>query len=382
MYWSVILITAVLLLAYCFLIILYRQWFLRLPLFIFDKDADPQTKFSVIIPAKDEEENIEKCLLSVLQQQYPPDLFEVIVINDHSTDQTENIIRRMQATYSNLQLLHLSDHLHGVQLNAYKKKSIEWAIAKSNGTWIVTTDADCLVTAEWLRTLDAFIRQKQPVFVAAPVMFTNNHSFLSVFQLLDFISLQGITAASVSAGHHTMCNGANIAYRKTIFNEVEGFSGIDGIASGDDMLLMYKIKQKYPDGLGYLYAKGSIVTTAPMPDWKSFFNQRIRWASKADKYEDKSIFWTLALVYAVNLLLLVLFVWSFFITGGLYNWLILVIAKTIIELSLMIPVARFYGHVNALLWFPVMQPFHITYTVIAGWLGKFGSYQWKGRKVH
>ena len=144
---------------------------------------------------------------------------------------------------------------------------------------------------------------------------------------------------------------------------------------------MYKIKQQYPDQLGYLYCKEAIVTTAPMPDWKSFFNQRIRWASKADKYQDKSIFWILLLVYSVNALLFILFFWSLLIEGGIVNWLVLIIAKTLIELSLMLPVATFYSQRKALVWFPIMQPFHIFYTVIAGWLGKFGTYQWKGRSV-
>jgi cellulose synthase/poly-beta-1,6-N-acetylglucosamine synthase-like glycosyltransferase len=381
MYWIAFILTAVALSVYCLLILVYRQWFLRLPLFSLPDKIVPQTNFSVIIPARDEELTIEKCLRTVLEQKYHADLFEVIVINDHSTDQTENIIRNLQQSFSNLQLLNLTDHLQGNTINAYKKKAIEIAISQSKGNWIVTTDADCMVSTQWLITLDAYIQKEQPVFVAAPVMFTNDHSFLSVFQLLDFISLQGITAAAVSAGYHTMCNGANLAYRKDVFDEVGQFKGIDQIASGDDMLLMHKIKEKYPERLGYLFCKESIVTTAPMPDWISFLNQRIRWASKADKYRDKSIFWTLALVYAVNLFLLLLLLISPFIENGFSNWLILIAAKTLIELSLMIPVARFYQHTAVLLWFPLMQPFHILYTVIAGWLGKFGTYQWKGRTV-
>lgn len=381
MYWIVIILTAVVLSVYCLLILLYRKWFLRLPLFSSSKKISPQTRFSVIIPARNEEACIRQCLQTVLEQQYPADMFEVIVINDHSTDHTENIIRSMQGACPNLTLMNLTDHLQDHPINAYKKKAIELAIGQSSGSWIVTTDADCMVSNQWLAMLDAYIQEKQPVFVAAPVMFTNDGSFLSVFQLLDFISLQGITAAAVSAGYHTMCNGANIAYRKDVFEEVGKFRGIDQLASGDDMLLMYKIKERYPDRLGYLYCKESIVSTAPMPDWKSFLNQRIRWASKADSYRDKSIFWTLALVYALNLLLLLLLLIGPFTEHGLSNWLILVGVKTLTELSFMIPVARFYQQNKTLVWFPLMQPFHILYTVMAGWLGKFGTYQWKGRTV-
>lgn len=380
MYFILLILTVIVLLGYSLLIWQYRVWFLRLPEFI-PVAANHSTRFSIIIPARNEENNIAACLRSVLQQQYPAHLFEVIVINDHSTDQTEAIVRSLQQQYSNLQLLNLVEVLKDKPVNAYKKKAIELAIAQSTGNWIVTTDADCMVQPEWLSLLDQYIKSQQPVFIAAPVMFTHTGSFLSAFQLLDFISLQGITAAAVSAGYHTMCNGANIAYRKDVFYEVGQFSGIDQIASGDDMLLMYKIKQQYPDRLGYLFHRGAIVTTAPMSDWSSFLNQRIRWASKADKYQDKTIFRALALVYALNLLLLVLFFWFFWVEGGWLIWLLLVITKTLVELSLMRPAARFYQRVPLLNWFLIMQPFHICYTVVAGWLGKFGTYQWKGRNV-
>jgi cellulose synthase/poly-beta-1,6-N-acetylglucosamine synthase-like glycosyltransferase len=380
MYWPVVIITAVLLAGYGLLILVYRNWYLRLPFFTADNGV-PVNSFSVIIPARNEEEYIRSCLLSVLGQDYPSGLFEVIVVNDHSTDRTETIVRELQNYYHNLRLINLADHVSGQELNAYKKKALDLAIQQTNAEWIVTTDADCTVHPQWLSQMDSFIRQKQPVFIAAPVMFINKGGFLSVFQLLDFISLQGITAASVSAGYHTMCNGANIAYRRDAFYEVNGFTGIDDLASGDDMLLMHKISEKYPGRLGYLFSRQAIVTTPPMETWKTFLNQRIRWASKADRYNDRSIFWVLLLVYLVNFALLGLLIVSPFTETGFYNWLILVIAKTWIELSFMIPVARFFGHTGVLIWFPLMQPFHILYTVIAGWLGKFGTYQWKGRKV-
>ena len=149
--------------------------------------------------------------------------------------------------------------------------------------------------------------------VAAPVKFVNNGSFISVFQSLDFISLQGITAASVSAGFHSMCNGANLAYSKEAFYSVNGFKGVDDVASGDDMLLMHKIKDKYPTQIGYLFHVNAIVETLPMQGWKSFINQRIRWASKASDYSDKKISLVLLLVYVFNLVLLILPVLSFFL---------------------------------------------------------------------
>ncbi len=381
MYWICINITILLLAIYLLLILQYRKWFLQLPLYKVKNTPIKKTQFSIIIPARNEEKNIQSCLSSVLQQNYPNDLFEVIVINDHSTDQTESIIRSMQQSHPNLQLMNLADHLKGEPINAYKKKALAIAISQSAGNWVVTTDADCMVSGSWLTMLDAYIEEKDSVFIAAPVMFTNDHSFLSIFQVLDFMSLQGITAASVSAGYHTMCNGANIAYKKEAFYEVGQFHGIDQIASGDDMLLMYKMKEKYPGKIGYLFSSDAIVTTLPMQNWQSFFNQRIRWASKASSYGDKSIFWVLVLVYSVNVALLFILVASPFVGYGFGIWILLILLKTIIELSFMIPISDFFNDRKILYWFPIMQPFHIVYTVIAGWLGKFGTYQWKGRTV-
>ncbi len=358
----------------------YRRWFLKLRTFIPSKNTSV-TKFSVIIPARNEALNIEQCLLTVLNQQYPVELFEVIVVDDFSTDDTSAVVQRLQQQYPNLQLLQLSQMVYEKQLNSYKKKAIELAIKRATGDWIVTTDADCFVTDQWLFNYDNFIQLNKPVFIAAPVKFINSGSFVSIFQCLDFMSLQGITAASVHQGIHSMCNGANLAYSKIVFNEVDGFKGIDNIASGDDMLLMHKVYLKYPDRVQYLHAPSSVVQTLPMATWKDFLNQRIRWASKADKFKDKRIFAVLAFIYFFNL--------SFFSLPFLAIWHIetwwylpvMLAAKTIIELRFMLPVAKFFKAEKMLWWFPIMQPVHIIYTVTAGWLGEFGNYSWKGRTV-
>ncbi|WP_353548353.1 glycosyltransferase [Sediminibacterium sp. KACHI17] len=381
MYLAALLLISILLLAYCILIVQYRKWFCRLQVFEPNKNTSAATSFSVIIPARNEEANIETCLRGILQQPYPKDLLEVIVVNDHSTDGTADVIKALQQEYPQLHLINLADHVDGSTINAYKKKAIELAISKSQGDWIITTDADCNIPERWLELYDASIQTSNHVLVAGPVMFTHHPSILSLFQLLDFLSLQGITAAAVSAGYHTMCNGANLAYKKEVFYEVGQFKGIDQLASGDDMLLMYKIKQQYPTQLGYLFHPAAIVTTAPMQTWNQFLNQRIRWASKADRYDDRSVFRILALVYAVNLGLVFLLPINLFVAGEIAHWLTLMLIKIMVELYFLWPVSKFYRHSDALLYFPLMQPLHLLYTVIAGWLGKFGSYQWKGRSV-
>jgi cellulose synthase/poly-beta-1,6-N-acetylglucosamine synthase-like glycosyltransferase len=340
----------------------------------------PLTRFSIIIPARNEQANIQKCVSSILQNDYPENLYEIIVVDDFSHDATSDIIKKMQQQISNVRLIQLKDCVE-TKLNSYKKKSIEIAIANASYEWIFTTDADCEVNKNWLNLFDNFIQTKDPVFIAAPVKFSNEKSFLSIFQCLDFLSLQGITAASVRANFLSMCNGANLAYTKEAFNAVNGFKDVDKIASGDDMLLMHKIYKRFPNRTDYLFNKDIIVSTPPMKDVKSFINQRIRWASKATSYTDKKIFLVLLLVYIFNFCLFALPFIAIFNHQLFFYWLAFLLLKTGCELIFLLPVAKFFQQQKLLWWFPVMQPFHIIYTVVSGWLGKFGNYEWKGRIV-
>ena len=247
---------------------------------------------------------------------------------------------------------------------------------------IVTTDADCVAPANWLATIAAFHQKTDAYFLVMPVVYqTNMLSFLSAFQSIDFMTMQGITGASVNSNVHSMCNGANLAYTKSVFEQVNGFEGIDFIASGDDMMLMHKVYQSFPDKIAYLKSREVVVKTAATASWKDFFSQRIRWASKADKYEDKRIFIVLLLVYLFNLSLLLMPITFLFYPSLIKLWCMIVGIKTMLELFFLIPVSYFFSNMRLLWWFPVAQPFHIVYIVIAGWLGKFGNYQWKGRNV-
>lgn len=341
----------------------------------------PITKFSVVIPARNEAANIEACIAGILAQNYPTHLFEIIVVDDFSEDNTAQIVLKIAQQHNNVRVLQLKDFTNNENLIAYKKRAIEIAITEATGDWMVTTDADCSFPNNWLATYEAYIQEHNAVMVAAPVAYTNTGSFLSIFQVLDFISLQGITAAAVASGSHTLCNGANLCYSKKAFESVGKFRGIDHLPSGDDMLLMHKMKKAFPGQIGYLYAQDAVVSTAPSATLDLFIQQRIRWASKALGYQDKIIFWILLLVYLVNFSLLAYLPVNFIQTGNLNNWLILIGSKTLIEIPFMYASAKFFKQQKLLFWFALMQPFHIVYTVIAGWFGTFGSYKWKGRTI-
>lgn len=376
-----------LLVVYVLLLAFYHKGFRRLKQY--DNELlQSKTKVSVIIPARNEEENITNCLNSILQQTYPKHLIEVIVIDDFSEDNTASIVAAFAKKNPNIMLLQLQ-HFVSEKINSYKKKGITIAIGKASGELILCTDADCVANAKWISTIVSYYEKTGKQFIVAPVKLSTGLSnqnkrqktFVELFQTLDFAILQGITGASVHNGVHTMCNGANVAYTKKAFTTVNGFMGIDAIASGDDMLLMYKIKKVFPKSIGYVKSAAAMVQSLTVPSWKAFFAQRIRWASKATHYEDKKMFWALVVVYFTNVASLLLLV-SLLFAPQHWLWVFFfILLKSIVEFRFLLPVLRFYEQDYLAKWYWVCIPIHIVYTIIAGFLGKFGKYEWKGRQV-
>ncbi len=333
---------------------------------------------SIIIPARNEAENITRLLKGLANQDYPQNQFEVIMVDDASTDETVLLAEKGCLDFKHAMVIPLGKN---DITRSHKKRAIEAGIEKARGELIVCTDADCYHPPTWLTAITTLYQVKGKKFIAAPVVYETKPTLLSVFQTLDFLTLQGITAASVAIRFHTMCNGANIAYSKQVFYEVGGFEGIDKLPTGDDMLLMHKVFQKYPNDIGYLRLPEAIVSTQAASTWATFFQQRIRWASKAAYYDDKRIFWVLLLVYFFNVWIFLLGVVGFWVAGlWVLAWVMLGF-KTLGELIFLWPVAGFYHKRKWLWWFPLLQPIHILYTMAAGWLGRFSSYQWKGRVV-
>jgi len=380
-------VVAVLTLMYACILLAYRFWFGKMQLFQFNLEHQPNqieqfkpvhraTQFTVIIPARNEAANIKTCVDSILNQDYPADAFEIIVIDDFSEDDTAFIVNTLTQQYPQVRLLQLKDYCKGGETLAFKKKAIEIAVSEAKGDWMLTTDADCIVPTTWLLLYNAYIQEHQPCFVAAPVMFIKTAGILNQFQLLDFLALQGITAAAVGAGKHSMSNGANLGFEKTAFIAVGGYQGVDHIASGDDMFLMHKMKQTLHKHVGYLFHPKAIVMTAAMDTWKGFIMQRIRWASKARYYDDRSITMVLTVVYFFNL--------SFICLVLMGSWSTLLIAlatKTFFELFFLDPVAKFFKLQPELRFFVFYQPIHIVYNIAAGLFGQLKTYSWKGRTV-
>lgn len=368
-----LLIFLILLVIYSFLIDFYRRSWKQVP--IYNIDDAPDVKVSVIIAVRNEEKNIGDLIEALQNQAYPKENFEVIFVDDHSADNTVADLESKKSELLNLQVFELPEGSYS------KKRAIETGVIIAKGDLIITTDADCRMGASWITSYASFYKATGAAFIAAPVRMCPGNSLRGIFQSLDFVAMQAITGASVYKHFHTMCNGANLAYTKQAFLGVNGFTGIDQIPSGDDMLLMYKIFSSHPEKVLYMKNSEATVTTTPESTWKSFIHQRIRWASKAVHYRDKQLFYVLALTYLVNICFMVLAIAAIIKVYWLWFLLLFLLAKILIEFPFVNAAAKFFKQQRLMRYFPFLQPLHIIYVIVSGWFGRFGSYEWKTRII-
>lgn len=347
-----------------------------------------KTTISIVIPARNENGNILNCLDAVLHQNYPANLYEVIVIDDFSEDDTFALASSIQK--HNLRVFQLATLLadEDETIQSYKKKAIEKAIDQSQAELIVCIDADVVMGEKWLRTLVAFYEQTQCLMIAAPVMFHQRSSFIENFQALDFCGMMVTTGAVVESNNGLMCNGANLAYTRKAFHYVKGFKDVDNFGSGDDVFLMHKIHTAFPGACRFLKAKSATVFTEAQPNITAFFSQRLRWASKNKHFKDRKINAQLLIILLFNLSIVFnFFAWLLIIVfspynGAAFGYLLLlqIGIKSLFDWIYLYTGASFFNYKGLLWWFLPAQIMHIIYISIVGVLGNFLSYSWKGRK--
>jgi len=339
--------------------------------------------FSIIIPARNEEMNIADCINGIIQQDYPASAYEIIVVDDCSEDKTAQIVSELalRNPQNNIRLIRLGD-MKDLPVNSFKKFALSQGIAQSKSPWIITTDADCGHSKYWLAAFASFIEKNEPVMVSGPVeLIPRDNDTLGAAQALEFSGLIAIGGACMQQGAPNLCNGANLAYRKDVYNEVDGYKGIDDIASGDDELLMHKIAAKYKDKVMFLKSKEAIVTTAPQPDLKSFIQQRKRWVSKSRKYSKRGITFILSSAYVFNFLLVVNLLLSFCSAYFLLLFGLSLFVKLLVEYIFLGSAVRFMGQKPLMKKFLPASLAYIPYVLFIGIYGNFGRYNWKGRKV-
>lgn len=361
---------------YVLLVFYMRKGWARIP--YFNSSKVTSERVSVLIAARNEEENIARTIDCILNQDFPKENLELIIVDDHSTDSTAAIVR----SYADrgVRLLQLSI---GDKLNSYKKYAITKAIEMSTGDIIITTDADCRMGKDWLRTVVQYFETHDSYLVSSPVLYSEEKTHFEELQTLEFMYLIGLGAAGIGNHSPTTCNGANLAYRKSVFFEMDGFNGIDNLASGDDELFLHKVAEKYAEKIGFCKSKEAIVYTDAKPDLKSFISQRKRWASKSTKYKNKKVVALGVSIWLFNLALLIsLFAFLFRLPEA--NWILLTAfaLKIIVEFLFMEPITTFMGRKELLKYVPILSIVHSFYIVYIGIAGNTGKYDWKGRQVN
>jgi len=338
--------------------------------------ATLSTKVTLLIAARNEEENITLTIEDILAQDYPKHLLEVIIVDDHSTDRTAEII--LSYAPQGIKLLQLNE---AQKLNSYKKKAIAEAIKLSTGDLMVATDADCRMGPQWLSSVVSYFETEQPVMISSPVAYFQEKSLFERLQTLEFSYLIGIGASFIGNGRASTCNGANFAYRKDVFYEVGGFTGIDDLASGDDELLLQKVAERYPGRIGFLKEREAIVYTHAKPTLAEFLQQRRRWASKSTKYKDKSVVALAVGIWLFNLSMLVNACLSFYSISFFQLFGLQLLLKYLFEVAFLLPITTFFKRSGLIGLLVILSPIHIMYFVYVGLIGNTSKYQWKGRVV-
>jgi cellulose synthase/poly-beta-1,6-N-acetylglucosamine synthase-like glycosyltransferase len=337
----------------------------------------PEEYISIIIPFRNESQNILESLSSIEKQEYPKDKFEVIYVNDFSNDESLDLLYKTKKSI-NIKIISVPNDYSKYQ---HKKRAIRYGIEKSRGSIIVTTDADCIHGTKWLRTLAGQFDDGTG-FVSGPVEFIEESTLFTRMQKLEFAGLVLTGAGLIGIKKPIICNAANIAYRKTAFVQVSGFTYKHSLSSGDDELLMQKIKKETGYKIKFSMNKEAVVKTSANRSLNQFYQQRKRWASKGLFYSNHLLI--------LKLIMIFLFYLSFplqLVLGIFYNPLFLISMLLCFSVKSMMEYLILKTGADNLFNRSILRPFipaevlHIPYILIAGISGALGNYTWKERKI-
>ncbi len=333
-------------------------------------------KLTVVIPFRNEAENLPDLLRDLSKQTYPKDLFEVILVDDNSTDNSVELIKK-NITLENYLILKNDSNLK----RAFKKNAMLKGIENSHGEIIISTDADCRLPATWLESLVKYF-DENTALVSGPVKFDSDNTMFGKMQSLEFAGLVLVGAGLIGINKPIIANAANLAFRKSVFFEVGGYEDNLHLTSGDDEILMQKIAVATNYKIKYAWDKNALVSSKGNSDLSEFFRQRRRWASKSLFYFNKGITLFLFLVFLFYLLIITLpalFLLGVKEAGEIF--LFLFSTKVLIEYFLVMQGENFFFEKGLRRYFFLTEIFQIPYIVLAAVLGVFGNYEWKKRKI-
>lgn len=374
---TIVVIVAIL---YAILVISLALGWCRLSDFSCDSNiASPSTTFaSIIIALRNEENNIAFCLNELFEQDFLPANFEIILVDDHSVDSTISAVNEFVLKHSNVKLVSLASLPQSI---SGKKAAISFGVGQARGELIITTDADCRFSKDWLSCIVSYFEKHNPVMISAPVAFIPLKSFVGNFMELEFMSLVSAGAGALGLRKPLMCNGANLAFRRNVFLELNTFEANSNIASGDDMFLMHSIRRKYgAQAIHFLKSAKAIVETPAPESLQEFLMQRIRWGSKTRAYPG-SFTAAVALVVFLNSMLLLGGAISLpFYSGLFYPVLTGWGLKIASDFLLLYQGCVFFDRRKLLNWFIPFQVVYVVYITLVVFESLFSGYRWKGRR--
>ncbi len=331
---------------------------------------------SIIIPARNEENNILACLANLIQQNYPKEKLEIIVVNDHSEDETFQLTHTFFKSLNyDAKVLDLPAHLSG------KKAALSFGIENSIGEIIITRDADTICdSTQWILSMSSPFHHKQINMVIGPVLLSGTNNFIAKFQEIENLGLQLIAGATIQIGNPVLSSGANLAFRKKSFLAAGDDVYFSKIASGDDIFIMNKFHQLFPQSIYFSKNKESEIITTPCTSLGSLLEQRVRWASKFF-FVNNSFHYFIGVITAImNFSLLFSLISSCFFMEWCYIFVVLTFSRFVIDFLLVFLSASFFGKTRLLRWFLpsfVVNPFYVSLVVAFSIIKKP---VWKGRK--
>ena len=321
-------------------------------------------KVSVLVAARNEDKNIVKLLQSLYNQTFNKEYFEVIIVDDHSEDNTISMIKDFIESHEDISIKLLEAEYEG------KKKAISQALHHSVNELIIVTDADCLLKERWIESIVSFYQEKKCKMILAPVLLSPANNLFEKVQVLEHLSLIGSTAGSAAIGFPVMCNGANMAYERNAALKVEKLRHDFNIASGDDMFLLEQFVKNYGHkNVRFLLDKSAIVKTNTCKTVKEFFKQRRRWVSKSKSYTNWKIIATALAVLFFNLSIVSLFLSAFFIPALWSLYILLTLLKFFIDFPILKSITNFMNQGKILKWtlpLEFIYPFYVVFTAMSG----------------
>lgn len=332
---------------------------------------------SIIVSIRNERNNAEEFVKQIEKQTYPKQHFELIVIDDASTDFSfeafDAILKKTEITFI---LKKQSSHKG-------KKTNISEAIKSAEGTIIVTTDADVIYRDKnWVQCIAFEFQKKETNMLIMPIDFCEEHHALAIFQATENMALTAIAAGYVALQNPFLCNGANLAFTKKAFEKVNGYASHISISSGEDVFLLEDLKSLGAHFIRYANRAECIVKTKPMTIMSDFFQQRLRWAAKSTQNPNSLNALMGGVVLFANMILVV-FVFALIRNNtDLYYLGIFAFIKLMFDFLLLFLASTFVGKKKYLAFLMPFECVYWIYAVVVALGALFFKPYWKGIKIN